>query len=75
MDENCQAVPMGLLDAHHHVRDLAVRDQPWTTQVPVLRRTFTADQLAGRLIQYLGPDSHQQVFRRSAASAYRLALL
>jgi L-fuconolactonase len=36
----------GLIDAHQHVWDLAVRDQPWTVQVPALRRTFIADQLA-----------------------------
>jgi L-fuconolactonase len=39
----------GLVDAHHHVWDLSVRDQPWTVHVPVLRRTFTADQLAPQL--------------------------
>jgi predicted TIM-barrel fold metal-dependent hydrolase len=49
MDEHRRVVPTGLLDAHHHVWDLAVRDQPGTTQVPVLRRTFTADQLASHL--------------------------
>jgi len=49
MDEHRQVVPVGLLDAHHHVWDLAVRDQPWTTQVLVLRRTFTADELASQL--------------------------
>jgi L-fuconolactonase len=38
--------PGELVDAHHHVWDLAIRDQPWTVQVPVLRRTFTADELA-----------------------------
>jgi L-fuconolactonase len=37
------------LDAHHHVWDLALRDQPWTVQVPVLRRTFTAEELAPQL--------------------------
>jgi L-fuconolactonase len=49
MDEHRRVVPTGLLDAHHHVWGLAVRDQPWTTQVPVLRRTFTANQLASHL--------------------------
>jgi L-fuconolactonase len=38
-----------LLDAHHHVWDLSVRDQPWTVQVPALRRTFTTDELAPQL--------------------------
>jgi L-fuconolactonase len=25
------------IDAHHHVWDLAVRDQPWTATLPHLR--------------------------------------
>lgn len=33
------------VDAHHHVWDLSVRDQPWTAQLPTLRRTFTVDEL------------------------------
>ncbi|MGC5168374.1 amidohydrolase family protein [Luteimicrobium sp. DT211] len=33
------------IDAHHHVWDLAVRDQPWTAALPALRRTFTVDDL------------------------------
>jgi L-fuconolactonase len=33
------------IDAHHHVWDLAARDQPWTTDIPLLRRTFTLDEL------------------------------
>jgi aryl-alcohol dehydrogenase-like predicted oxidoreductase len=33
------------IDAHHHVWDLAAREQPWTTDIPLLRRTFTADEL------------------------------
>src|SRR3954451_2714625 len=33
------------IDAHHHVWDLAVRDQEWTAELPVLRRTFTLDEL------------------------------
>lgn len=28
------------IDAHHHVWDLAVRDQPWTASRPALRRSF-----------------------------------
>ena len=28
------------VDAHHHVWDLAVRDQPWTAGLPALRRSF-----------------------------------
>jgi L-fuconolactonase len=33
------------IDAHHHVWDLAAREQPWTTDIPLLRRTFTVDEL------------------------------
>ncbi|MER5664013.1 amidohydrolase family protein [Streptomyces mirabilis] len=33
------------IDAHHHLWDLEVRDQPWTRDVPTLRRTFTAAAL------------------------------
>ncbi|MFC8078474.1 amidohydrolase family protein [Streptomyces sp. NPDC057307] len=33
------------IDAHHHLWDLAVRDQPWTRDIPALRRSFTADEL------------------------------
>lgn len=36
-----------MIDAHHHVWDLAVRDQPWTTgALEPLHRTFTVDELA-----------------------------
>lgn len=37
------------VDAHHHVWDLAVRDQPWTADLPPLRRSFTLDELAPEL--------------------------
>jgi L-fuconolactonase len=37
------------IDAHHHVWDLAVRDQPWTAQLPALRRTFTIDDVRPHL--------------------------
>lgn len=33
------------IDAHHHLWDLAVRDQPWTHDIPALRRTFTTADL------------------------------
>lgn len=33
------------IDAHHHVWDLAVRDQPWTAELPTLRRTFLIEDL------------------------------
>ncbi len=35
----------GRVDAHHHVWDLAVRDQPWTVGRPALRRSFGLDEL------------------------------
>jgi L-fuconolactonase len=38
-----------IIDAHHHVWDLAVRDQPWTADLPVLRRSFTLDDLRPEL--------------------------
>jgi L-fuconolactonase len=38
---------MTVLDAHHHVWDLAVRDQDWITgpEMAPIRRTFTVDDL------------------------------
>jgi L-fuconolactonase len=38
---------MTIIDAHHHVWDLAVRDQPWIAGQPMaaIRRTFTLDDL------------------------------
>ena len=34
------------VDAHHHLWDLSVRDQPWITgELAPIRRTFTADDL------------------------------
>jgi L-fuconolactonase len=40
--------PPGIIDAHHHVWDLSVRDQDWITgpQLAPLRRDFTLDDLA-----------------------------
>jgi L-fuconolactonase len=37
------------VDAHHHVWDLAVRDQPWTADIEPLRRSFTFDDLRPQL--------------------------
>jgi L-fucono-1,5-lactonase len=36
-----------VIDAHHHVWDLAVRDQPWLSgqEMAAIRRTFTVDDL------------------------------
>jgi L-fuconolactonase len=37
------------IDAHHHIWDLAVRDQEWTADLPVLRRSFSFDELRPQL--------------------------
>jgi L-fuconolactonase len=39
---------MAVIDAHHHVWDLSVRDQDWITgpELAPIRRTFTLDDLA-----------------------------
>jgi L-fuconolactonase len=37
------------VDAHHHVWDLAVRDQPWTAGLPALRRSFPLAELEPEL--------------------------
>ena len=37
------------IDAHHHLWDLAVRDQPWTAGLPLLRRSFTLTDLRPEL--------------------------
>lgn len=36
---------MRIVDAHHHLWDLTVRDQPWTGDVPALRRSFHLAEL------------------------------
>lgn len=33
------------IDAHHHIWDLTVRDQPWTARLPPLRRSFSLTDL------------------------------
>ncbi len=38
------------IDAHHHVWDLNVRDQPWTMNLPPLRRSFTLAELQPLLV-------------------------
>jgi len=40
------------VDAHHHVWDLAVRDQPWTAGLPPLRRTFRMADLRPWLLRH-----------------------
>ena len=37
------------VDAHHHVWDLSVRDQPWTAGLPTLRRSFSMSDLRPQL--------------------------
>lgn len=37
------------IDAHHHLWDLAVRDQPWTADLPAIRRSFALDDLVPEL--------------------------
>lgn len=36
---------MRIVDAHHHLWDLDVRDQPWTAELPALRRSFHLSDL------------------------------
>jgi L-fuconolactonase len=38
------------IDAHHHVWSLDRRPQPWTDDLPVLRRSFRFDELAPQLV-------------------------
>lgn len=38
------------IDAHHHIWDLTVRDQPWTAGVPTLRRSFPFEELRPSLM-------------------------
>ncbi len=40
------------IDAHHHVWDLALRDQPWTASLPQLRRSFGMDELRPSLAEH-----------------------
>jgi L-fuconolactonase len=42
--------PADRVDAHYHLWQLSVRDQPWTAQLPGLRRDFTLDELRPQLI-------------------------
>jgi L-fuconolactonase len=44
------------VDSHHHVWDLAKRDQPWTAGLPALRRDFSVDELRPQL-QAAGIDA------------------
>jgi len=38
-----------VVDSHHHLWDLGVRDQPWTVLLPSLRRTFDLAELRPQL--------------------------
>ena len=40
-----EASPANIIDAHHHLWDLGVRDQPWTAGLAALRRSFSLDDL------------------------------
>jgi len=40
------------IDAHHHVWDLTVRDQPWTAPLPPLRRSFSLADLRPLLSEH-----------------------
>lgn len=40
------------IDAHQHFWDLEVRDQPWTADLPALRRSFGPDDLFPRLHEH-----------------------
>jgi L-fuconolactonase len=40
---------MTRIDSHHHVWDLSVRDQPWTAELPALRRSFSMADLVPEL--------------------------
>ncbi|MDT4903482.1 MAG: L-fuconolactonase [Pseudonocardiales bacterium] len=37
------------VDAHHHLWDLGVREQPWTAELPALRRSFGLAELKPQL--------------------------
>lgn len=41
--------PAHRVDAHHHVWDLRRRPQPWTDELPALRRSFPFDELEPEL--------------------------
>lgn len=40
------------IDAHHHLWDLSVRPQPWTDELPALRRSFGLDDLRPHLARH-----------------------
>ena len=40
MTDQSSTEPAAFVDAHHHVWDLGVRDQPWTAALAPLRRSF-----------------------------------
>ena len=39
------------IDAHHHLWDLSIRDQPWTAELPAIHRSFAFDELAPQLAE------------------------
>jgi L-fuconolactonase len=69
-----------IVDAHHHLWDLAVRDQPWTHGLPALHRSFhlsdyeplarAAGVSASVLVQTLvGPDETPEMLALAEDSA------
>jgi L-fuconolactonase len=40
------------IDAHHHVWNLGVRDQPWLIALPSLRRSFAIEELRPSLLRH-----------------------
>lgn len=55
MTEPDTVVATPVVDAHHHLWDLAVRDQDWTRPTPVLHRTYDLAELEPQL-QAAGVD-------------------
>src|ERR1700761_6913944 len=43
---------MPRIDSHHHVWDLRARPQPWTSDLPVLQRSFAIDELRPSLARH-----------------------
>ena len=68
------------IDAHHHVWDLDVRDQPWTAELPSLRRTFAVGELRPHLAAHniagtvlvqtiVGPEETPELLALAAADS------
>jgi L-fuconolactonase len=48
-DQSSPVKPLRI-DAHHHVWDLDVRDQPWTVAFPAIHRSFLLSDLHPHLL-------------------------